>query len=71
MLIGRRLFSCADGSPVFTVFMNWTLARAGNTQRLKQLGGEDEVGIRYSFRLHPTRPGGDLEARVVGRDPER
>lgn len=33
------------GHRMFIVFVNWTLARAGNTQRLKQLGGEDVLGM--------------------------
>lgn len=47
------------GHPVFTVFVNWTLARAGNTQRLKQLGGEDVLGmgILAPGCIQP-RPGG-------------
>ena len=57
---GEALFSQPlMGHPVFTVFVNWTLARAGNTQRLKQLGGEDVLGmgILAPGCIQP-RPGG-------------
>lgn len=61
------------GHPVFTVFMNWTLARAGNTQRLKQLGGEDVLGNGHIQHQAASNQGQeDLEARGrVGRDRER
>lgn len=43
---GEALFSQPlMGHLMFTVFVNWALARAGNTQRLRQLGGEDVLGM--------------------------
>ena len=70
---GEALFSQPlMGHPVFTVFVSWTLARAGNTQRLKQLGGEDVLGMDIlSTRLHPTKARRIWRPGVVGRDRER